>query len=113
MISLALAVSLVAQTDIVLSECKRTIGVSTTDLVGRMLLLTRGHHSGNDLSDAEKNSMGEFSKGTEVSPYTRVTQFLPTSSRIIQFASGREPKPTDRIVYVDGDFDLFRMCRLH
>lgn len=27
-------------------ECKRTQGVSTTDLVGRMLLMTKAHHSG-------------------------------------------------------------------
>lgn len=26
-------------------ECKRTLGVSTTDLVGRMLLMTKTHHS--------------------------------------------------------------------
>jgi len=26
-------------------ECKRTQGVSTTDLVGRMLLMTKTHHS--------------------------------------------------------------------
>lgn len=26
-------------------ECKRTQGVSTTDLVGRMLLMTKSHHS--------------------------------------------------------------------
>lgn len=26
-------------------ECKRTCGVSTTDLVGRMLLLTKNHHT--------------------------------------------------------------------
>lgn len=26
-------------------ECKRTQGVSTTDLVGRMLLVTKAHHS--------------------------------------------------------------------
>ncbi|XP_043078647.1 ethanolamine-phosphate cytidylyltransferase isoform X2 [Puntigrus tetrazona] len=29
-------------------ECKRTQGVSTTDLVGRMLLLTKSHHSNVD-----------------------------------------------------------------
>lgn len=26
-------------------ECRRTQGVSTTDLVGRMLLVTKAHHS--------------------------------------------------------------------
>ncbi len=30
-----------------------------------------------------------------------------TSQRIVQFSNGREPKLTDRIVYVDGTFDLF------
>jgi len=34
---------------------------------------------------------------------------LPTTKRIAQFSSGREPKPGDRIVYVDGAFDLFRI----
>lgn len=29
----------------IIRECKRTQGVSTTDLVGRMLLLTKAHHS--------------------------------------------------------------------
>ncbi|XP_008937267.1 PREDICTED: ethanolamine-phosphate cytidylyltransferase-like, partial [Merops nubicus] len=29
-------------------ECKRTQGVSTTDLVGRMLLMTKAHHSNID-----------------------------------------------------------------
>ncbi|GIY61644.1 ethanolamine-phosphate cytidylyltransferase [Caerostris extrusa] len=29
-------------------ECKRTAGVSTTDLVGRMLLLTKQHHNRGD-----------------------------------------------------------------
>ena len=33
--------------------------------------------------------------------------FLPTSRRIAEFSSKRSPKPTDKIVYVDGAFDLF------
>lgn len=32
---------------------------------------------------------------------------LPTSQRIVQFSNAKEPKPTDRVVYVDGTFDLF------
>lgn len=32
---------------------------------------------------------------------------LPISRRIVQFSTAKEPKPTDRIVYVDGVFDLF------
>ncbi|KAI8075216.1 ribonuclease T2-like protein [Gongronella butleri] len=38
---------------------------------------------------------------------TGVSQFLPTSKRIVQFSDRREPKPINRIVYVDDTFDLF------
>jgi cytidyltransferase-like protein len=44
---------------------------------------------------------------SKLSPYTGVGQYLPTSRRIVQFSEGREPKPTDKIVYMDGTFDLF------
>uniref|UniRef100_A0A4W3KJI1 ethanolamine-phosphate cytidylyltransferase n=1 Tax=Callorhinchus milii TaxID=7868 RepID=A0A4W3KJI1_CALMI len=76
-------------------ECKRTQGVSTTDLVGRMLLMTKAHHS----------NIGP--KGH--SPWTGVSQFLQTSQKIIQFASGKEPQPNDTIIYVAGAFDLFHI----
>jgi ethanolamine-phosphate cytidylyltransferase len=46
---------------------------------------------------------------TAKSPYTGVSQFLPTSNKIIQFADGKSPKPGDKIVYVAGAFDLFRI----
>jgi cytidyltransferase-like protein len=46
---------------------------------------------------------------SKLSPYTGVGQYLPTSRRIVQFSEGREPKPTDRIVYIDGTFDLFHI----
>lgn len=39
----------------------------------------------------------------------RISQFLPTTQKIIQFAEGKEPKPGDRIVYVAGAFDLFHV----
>jgi len=43
------------------------------------------------------------------SPYTGTSQFLPSTKRIAQFSEGREPNPGDRIVYVAGAFDLFRI----
>ncbi|CAI0467431.1 unnamed protein product [Linum tenue] len=58
-------------------QIKRTEGVSTTDIVG-------GTGSG-----------------------TRVSHFLPTSRRIVQFSNGKGPGPHARIVYIDGAFDLF------
>lgn len=43
------------------------------------------------------------------SPWTGVSQFLQTSQKIIQFASGQEPQLGDTIIYVAGAFDLFRI----
>ncbi|KAL0135271.1 hypothetical protein V8B55DRAFT_1555375 [Mucor lusitanicus] len=101
-------------------ECKRTEGVSTTELVGRMLLMTRDHHkrrpsSSITANDDEQPIIATFDT-RELAPFsangskvTTVSHFLPTSRRIVQFSEGREPKPTDKVVYVDGTFDLFHV----
>ncbi|XP_041474081.1 ethanolamine-phosphate cytidylyltransferase-like isoform X1 [Lytechinus variegatus] len=111
-------------------ECKRTAGVSTTNIVGRMLLMTKTHHMGGELKEESdgnvsprsktlqaSNSVESFDKknlknglcSTMSSPYTGISQFLQTSNKIIQFAEGREPSPGDRIVYCPGAFDLFHV----
>jgi ethanolamine-phosphate cytidylyltransferase len=33
-------------------------------------------------------------------------KFLATSRRIMSFSNHREPKASDRVIYVDGDFDM-------
>ncbi|XP_049632607.1 ethanolamine-phosphate cytidylyltransferase isoform X2 [Suncus etruscus] len=78
-------------------ECKRTQGVSTTDLVGRMLLATKAHHSSQEMSSEYREYADSFGK------------FLQTSQKIIQFASGKEPQPGDTVIYVAGAFDLFHI----
>ncbi|XP_069916234.1 ethanolamine-phosphate cytidylyltransferase isoform X4 [Oryctolagus cuniculus] len=108
-------------------ECRRTQGVSTTDLVGRMLLVTKAHHSSQELSSEYREYADSFGKPphptpagdtlcSEVSqcpggrsPWTGVSQFLQTSQKIIQFASGKEPQPGETVIYVDGAFDLFHI----
>lgn len=98
-------------------ECERTAGVSTTDLVGRMLLLTKQHHQYNNDSEFlnyEGSSNGNASKADKnrnqaKSPWTTISQFLPSTKKIFQFAEGNEPKPDDRIAYVCGAFDLFHV----
>ncbi|CAO3595623.1 unnamed protein product [Absidia cylindrospora] len=99
-------------------ECKRTAGVSTTELVGRMLLMTRDHHSkrhsngGSSIASINSEDLGSFSTtSNRRSPprRTTVSHFLPTSKRIVQFSEGLEPKPSDRVIYVDGTFDLFHV----
>ncbi|XP_027339475.1 ethanolamine-phosphate cytidylyltransferase isoform X1 [Abrus precatorius] len=93
-------------------QIKRTEGVSSTDIVGRMLLCVRER----SVSDSHNHSslQRQFSNGH--SPKfeagvpaigTRISHFLPTSRRIVQFSNGRGPGPDARIVYIDGAFDLF------
>ncbi|WCJ27909.1 Ethanolamine-phosphate cytidylyltransferase [Euphorbia peplus] len=91
-------------------QIKRTEGVSSTDIVGRMLLCTRER----TVSDTHKNSslQRQFSHGhsqklEDGGAGTRVSHFLPTSRRIVQFSNGKGPGPDSRIVYIDGAFDLF------
>jgi ethanolamine-phosphate cytidylyltransferase len=79
----------------------RTTGVSTTDLVGRMLLHTRDHHLERPVFDAQFTSMSEGAQ-PKCSPYTKCTHFLATSRKIVQFSEGREPKSGDNVVYIDG-----------
>uniref|UniRef100_A0A2P2IAD3 ethanolamine-phosphate cytidylyltransferase n=2 Tax=Hirondellea gigas TaxID=1518452 RepID=A0A2P2IAD3_9CRUS len=95
-------------------ECKRTEGVSTTDLVGRMLLMTRQHQQ-TGASEYTVDGGHSSSLSTDASarsPWTGVSHFLPTTRKIIQFSSGLVPKPGDRIVYVAGAFDLFHVGHL-
>lgn len=96
---------------------KRTEGVSSTDIVGRMLLCTRDHHV--DFANPSPRHANSAPPNPEEGailqssiprrrPFTRVSTFLPTTRRLIQFAGEtRAPKLGDRVVYCDGTFDMF------
>lgn len=93
---------------------KRTEGVSSTDIVGRMLLCTRDHHVGLEPSSIidtvevepmNGNACTALSNGK---PFLRPSTFLPTTRRLIQFAGQtRAPQQGDRVVYCGGTFDMF------
>ncbi|XXH03806.1 hypothetical protein Hte_010212 [Hypoxylon texense] len=116
---------------------KRTPSISTTDLVGRMLLCTRTHF----IRSLEKVLAGEEGSGTAAEKkaegeamLNRITQYATDESgkspgADVYFWSGSKaaktealeeekgsfrpllkgpgPKPGQRVVYVDGGFDLF------
>lgn len=90
-------------------ECQRTAGISTTDLVGRMLLMTRDHLKVGNETVAGPVATAELAS---TSPYTGTSHFLQTTRKIMQFADNKSPKPTDRVVYVAGAFDLFHIGHL-
>lgn len=94
----------------------RTEGVSTTDIVGRMLLLTRTHHDTPSSSTLTSSSMNRRPSDATLAsqqvknsfPLDRRSNFLTTSRVIRLFGAGvRAPQPSNRIVYVAGAWDMF------
>ncbi|KAK1264617.1 hypothetical protein QJS04_geneDACA016938 [Acorus gramineus] len=97
-------------------QIKRTEGVSSTDIVGRMLLCVRERSSSDNHSHSSLQRQFSHGHGQKVEDRgsgsgTRVSHFLPTSRRIVQFSNGKVtlqgPGQDARIVYIDGAFDLF------
>ena len=115
---------------------KRTEGVSTTDLIGRMLLLTKDHFEADrggseprttcqlvkELSDSECQKPATIAEDSTDSEAAQITvlaekqiqrnknrQILLTTRRIAEFSPGKTPKPDDVVVYVDGSFDMFHV----
>ncbi|XP_044715683.1 cytidylyltransferase-like domain-containing protein [Hirsutella rhossiliensis] len=113
---------------------KRSPGISTTDLVGRMLLCTKTHfihslqkmlvgdegYGSHDERLAQGHAMMERIKlyatdETAKAPGADVWFWSATAAQTAPNASGsfgkllggRGPRPGQRIVYVDGGFDLF------
>ena len=86
-------------------EIKRTEGVSTTDLLGRMLQVSKAVQDDSPHSPSPRTAGG----GAGTRDGAGFVNFLPTSRRISEFSSNRRPQPGDKIVYVDGSFDLFHL----
>ena len=89
-------------------EVQRTAGVSTTDLVGRMLLMTRQHFRQGPLEyDVGHEGSSQLGLDSDArSPYTGCSQFLPTTQKIIQFSDGKPPK----VQHVNQTCDVLLRC---
>lgn len=93
-------------------QIKRTEGVSSTDIVGRILSYvkdTKTHedHNGSTSLHGERDNTNEAEGEKCQSKGLHLSHFLPTSRRIVQFSNGKGPGPNARVVYIDGAFDLF------
>ena len=97
---------------------KRTEGVSTTDIVGRMLMCGRSNRLVRDtFAERQRGLLKRFGssharESGEAVEAQRISTFLPTSRRIVQFATGATPPLGARSVYIDGAFDMFHMGHL-
>ncbi|XP_044468552.1 ethanolamine-phosphate cytidylyltransferase-like isoform X2 [Mangifera indica] len=85
-------------------QIKRTEGVSSTDIVGRILSSMEDTKS---REDCNGTSLPVNPQKVIKSKSANISQFLPTSRRIVQFSNCKGPGPNARVVYIDGAFDLF------
>lgn len=92
-------------------QIKRTEGVSSTDIVGRILSSAKDARFSEDHNDISMSglphNMNKINVEESLSRSARMSQFLPTSRRIVQFSNDKGPGPNARVVYIDGAFDLF------
>jgi len=93
----------------------RTEGISTTDLVGRMLLLSKDHHEESPSANKQGTLLANISlqmPAPEVVP-SQQSKFLVTSQLMKAFSAALPGHMTDRrragvkTVYADGAWDMF------
>lgn len=79
----------------------RTEGVSTTDIIGRMLLMSRDHHY-----DSTKSSSSH--ENDRFTLLGQTSKFLTTSRMLRLFSAGvQAPTHDKKVIYIDGAFDMF------
>ncbi|KAL2250946.1 UNVERIFIED_CONTAM: Ethanolamine-phosphate cytidylyltransferase [Sesamum indicum] len=90
-------------------QIKRTEGVSSTDIVGRILSCMKDAKSEKLFSEpsGEVDNLNNTRSSKSLVNGGHISHFLPTSRRIVQFSNGKGPGPNSRVVYIDGAFDLF------
>lgn len=87
----------------------RTEGISTTVIIGRLLLSLKDRVEALDLNSPENREIKEgFDEIESLKNLQResMTTLLTTSFRISEFSNKRLPKEGDKIVYLVGDFDI-------
>jgi len=86
----------------------RTEGVSTTEIVGRMLLLSKDHHQVDGDGEAVVAGKALAPDQQQFGTWIRESKFMTTSRMLNLFSEGCSQPPADsRVVYVDGGWDMF------
>ena len=100
---------------------KRTPGVSTTKLIDRLIAATKyqeleiekqenNKENDNEEEDSGGSGLLPISKENKNESQEEIgswSQFLSSSYRISAFSNNRTPGSNDKVVYIDGIFDLF------
>ena len=93
---------------------KRTEGVSTTAIIGRLLLCAK-ENTIKGKGEFEMTTSAELIKQfADLDEFEKnrkpvMSSFLATSWRITEFSSNKIPKKGDKIIYIDGAFDILHI----
>ena len=93
---------------------KRTEGVSTTAIIGRLLLCAK-ENTLKGKGEIEMTTSAELiKKFADLDEFEKnrkpvMSSFLATSWRITEFSSNKIPKKDDKVVYIDGAFDILHI----
>lgn len=102
---------------------KRTEGTSTTELIGRLMSMSREHHAKSGSSDVVGTASSLCEQGSggypDEQPKVCKPMLLPTISRLVDFRHRYSADPDEppapssvagrRVVYVPGVWDLFHV----
>jgi ethanolamine-phosphate cytidylyltransferase len=87
---------------------KRTEGISTTEILGRLILANRSY----SMDTKEMMTSSDMLKKAQEETLEKgpvVSSFLSTGWRLHEFCNNVSPKDTDKIVYIDGAFDILHI----
>ena len=94
---------------------RRTEGISTTVIIGRLLLGMKDKFDALDGKDEKnltiKQSYADLEKASNLQ-YGTMTTLLTTSYRIADFSNKKMPEPGEKIVYICGEFDVLHMSHV-
>ena len=94
---------------------RRTEGISTTVIIGRLLLGMKDKFDALDEKDENnlkiKKSYEDLEKASNLQ-FGTMTTLLTTSYRIADFSNKTMPNPGDKVVYICGEFDVLHMTHI-
>ena len=91
---------------------RRTEGISTTEIIGRLLMLSKEKSTNINYQNKEYFTSSKLLKLANEEYFDKgpvVSSFLTTGWRLKEFCNHKFPEENDKVVYIDGAFDILHI----